>query len=335
MLVGWILPSALNVAVFVFAVAPSLRTVPPVRQLWPSTQSGTGLLLLAASLLLGLVLSALQTWLYRLLEGYLLWPDLLYARACRRRTRAKHTLRDRLTLLRLQRREDEGQLAEGETAQLAALRADPRIRRAASRDHRASAIRRSLLRERLARYPVADGQIGPTRLANAIRRFEEYGYDRYRLDTQTMWHELTATAPEQARRKTELARANVDFFIALIYGHAAVAGTALLTLGSAEADPSVLLITAAVLGCLTPLWYRSAVAATDEWAAAVRALVNTGRKPLAESLGLVLPRDVEREREMWSLVTKMSRLPYHERAAALDAFRADPDQGAPCRCLSL
>src|SRR5437879_6545061 len=74
------------------------------------------------------------------------------------------------------------------------------------------------------------------------------------------------------------------------------------------------------LGCLIPLWCRVALAATDEWAAAVRALVNVGRKPLAESLGLALPSSLEGERAMWALVTELSRLRYHERAAALDAY---------------
>ncbi|MFG2490359.1 hypothetical protein ACGFSD_04685 [Streptomyces caniferus] len=57
------------------------------------------------------------------------------------------------------------------------------------------------MHERLARYPVADDQIAPTRLGNAIRRFEEYGYDRYRLDTQVLWNELTGCVPDQVRRQ--------------------------------------------------------------------------------------------------------------------------------------
>ncbi|WP_314178077.1 hypothetical protein [Streptomyces winkii] len=69
---------------------------------------------------------------------------------------------------------------------------------------------------------------------------------------------------------------------------------------------------------------------TDEWAATVRALVNPGRRPLAGSLGLVLPGDLANERAMRALVTKLSRLPYDERACALDRWRLDPSaQGCP------
>lgn len=330
LLVGWILPTALNLSVFFFAVAPSLRHTGPVERLWPTTQANATLLLLATSVLLGLVLSALQNQLYRILEGYLLWPGVAYQHGCTRRRQDKWNLQDRLKLMRLERREQrqDGTLPAVATADLALLRANPRIARAARRDRRRTAVQRALLRETLARYPIDDGQIAPTRLGNAIRRFEEYGYDRFRLDTQVLWNELTGTAPEQVRRQADLARTNADFFIALLSGHAVVAAAAASALGSARADTPLLLVTAAALCCLIPLWYRSTVVAVDEWAAAVRALVNVGRKPLAESLGLTLPPDLDAERTMWALVTKLSRLPYNERRAALDTYRSGRTPGA-------
>lgn len=56
----------------------------------------------------------------------------------------------------------------------------------------------------------------------------------------------------------------------------------------------------------------------------MRALVNAGRKPLADSLGLVLPKELAEERRMWTLVSRFSRIPFHERASALDRYRAAP-----------
>ncbi|WP_225848691.1 hypothetical protein [Streptomyces sp. HPF1205] len=324
LLVGWLLPTAVNLSVFFFAVAPSLRHTAPVTRVWPGTRGDTALLLLAGSVLLGLVLSALQNPLYRVLEGYLLWPERAYVAGCARLGRGKGLLADRLALLRLERREQErpGELTAQDTVRLARLREDPRLARFAAHDRRRSEVRRALLREKLARFPVDDRQIAPTRLGNAIRRLEEYGYDRFRLDTQVLWNELTGTAPEQVRRQVDLARTNVDFFVALLYGHALVALSAVAALASARPDTGQLVAVAAVLTALTPVWYRCAVAATDEWAAAVRALVNVGRGPLAAALGLVLPADLAAERAMWTLVARLSRAPYHERAAALDPYRA-------------
>ncbi|WP_187370063.1 hypothetical protein [Streptomyces boluensis] len=297
LLVGWVLPSAINLAVFFFAVAPQLRgELGLLERLWPSTPSDTALLLLVGAVLAGLVLNALQTLLYRFLEGYVLWPARAYAYGCRVQRARRQRIRERLD------------------------RPDPRL----------SPIQLGVLHERLERYPHRDDQIGPTRLANAIRRFEEYGHDRYHLDTQVMWNELSAAAPAPTGRQAETARTNVDFFVALLYGHAAVTVTALGALTVGE-DRALLLCAAVVPSALIPLWYRSAVVATDEWAAAVRALVNLGRKPLADALGLELPQDLSAERTMWQLVTRMSRRPYHPAADALLApFRAAPVQsGCP------
>lgn len=54
-----------------------------------------------------------------------------------------------------------------------------------------------------------------------------------------------------------------------------------------------------------------------------------GRKPLAESLGLALPTEPAAERTMWRLVSRPARLPYHERAAAPDPYRAEPQPPTP------
>jgi hypothetical protein len=330
-LVGWLLPTALNVSLFVVAVWPSLRRTGESVRLWSDGVTPLSVGVLSVSVLLGLALCALQTPLYRVLEGYSLWPNALYAYGCARRRRAKQDLQDRLELIRLERLEREDLLAPDDTARLTSLRANSRIARAARKDRRRTAVQRALLRERLARYPVDDAQLAPTKLGNAIRRLEEYGYDRFRLDTQVMWNELTGNAPEQVRRQVDLARTNVDFFVALLYGHCVVALCAAAALATAKPDVPLLLTAIAVLGFLIPVGYRAAVSATDEWSAAVRALVNTGRKPLAESLGLLLPGELAREREMWALVSKMSRLPHHERAAGLDPFREAASHGSPTR----
>lgn len=290
LVVGWVLPTALNLAIFFLAVAPSLRRTAAISRIWPGSASQTALLLLCAAVLFGIVLNALQTPLYRILEGYLLWPRNAYDRGCRHQRARRERIAGLITC------------PEGRTP-----------------------VQRALLNEQMARYPADDDQIAPTRLGNAIRRFEEYGHNRFRLDTQVLWNELSATAPEQARRQAETARTSVDFFVALLYGHGVVALLAFLALASAGAERPLLVVTAIALCALIPLWYRSAVYATDEWAAAVRAMVNLGRKPLADALGLLIPKQLAEERIMWQLVTRMSRRPYRDAAdTALAPYRTAP-----------
>lgn len=325
LLVGWILPTAINLAILAIAIAPSLRQAPMADQLLTASSGARTLLLLTASVLLGLILNALQIPLYRILEGYLLWPARLYARRSRHHRRRRRELADELTRLRHARRTAAGRTLTGEDPSQGAPPPDTSASNALGpRDVVATATQQALLGERLARYPVDEDQITPTRLGNAIRRLEEYGYDRYRLDSQVLWNELTATAPEQARRQVDIARTSVDFFIALLYGHAALVVVALCATSTNSADLPALLGTAGALCALGLVWYRAAVATTDEWAAAVRALVNLGRHPLAQAMGLDLPQGIEEEREMWRMVSRMSRTRFHDRAAALNRFRSSP-----------
>ncbi|MGW7276625.1 hypothetical protein ACWGH5_39795 [Streptomyces sp. NPDC054864] len=327
LLAGWILPTAINLAI---AIGHSLREVPVADNILSSPAGTKTLLLLTASVLLGLILNALQIPLYRILEGYLLWPARLYARRSRHHRDKRRELTDELSRMRLARRA----AAEGSQPDADHAQGLPTPHRTAPdtsdpRNTTATATQQALLGERLARYPVQEDQVTPTRLGNAIRRLEEYGYDRYRLDSQVLWNELTATAPEQARRQVDIARTSVDFFIALLYGHSALVVIALCATSADSADLPTLLGTASVLCILCPVWYRAAVAATDEWAAAVRALVNLGRHPLAQALGLDLPQNLEEEREMWRMVSRMSRTRYHDRAAALNRFRSSSSPGDP------
>ncbi|MEU5541451.1 hypothetical protein AB0G85_03525 [Streptomyces sioyaensis] len=329
LLVGWILPTAINFGILAITVGPSLRQVPVADQIFTASPGAKALLLLIASVLTGLILNALQVPLYRVLEGYLLWPPRLYARRSRHHRKRRSELADELTRTRRARRAAVERVQSADAAQRpltpdgeAPAAPDPR-------DEVLTATQQALLGERLARYPVQDDQVTPTRLGNAIRRLEEYGYDRYRLDSQVLWNELTAMAPEQARRQVDTARTSVDFFIALLYGHTVLVAMALCATSVDSADPPVLLGTAGVLCALCPLWYRAAVAATDEWAAAVRALVNLGRHPLAQAMGLDLPQDIAEEREMWRMVSRMSRSRFHDRAVALNRFRSPPGMGEP------
>ena len=71
LLVGWILPAALDVLLFVLVVYPSVKNTPPFSSL-PADEIS----LVFAAVVVGVVISALKTPLYRILEGYILWPNL-------------------------------------------------------------------------------------------------------------------------------------------------------------------------------------------------------------------------------------------------------------------
>jgi hypothetical protein len=319
---GWILPTALNSVLFGFLVLPALRHVHWLGPLAAASGPEKALALLATAVIGGLVLSALQTPLYRVLEGYRGTPRRLREWRRHRHIERKHRLDKRLQFARLAFREAQGSPREGDADELAKLRADPALRKIPEASRELSPVTISLLAEKCRRYPVADEQVLPTSLGNAIRRFEEYGYDRYRLDSVTMWNALAGTVPRNARKRVDASRAGVDFFICLIYGQLILAVCGVPALIAAPGHPAGPIVAIVVPAVLIPLWYRLAVEATDEWAAAFRGLIDIGRKPLADALGLAMPATLEQERRMWELQSRLSRRPYSASDADLDRFRA-------------
>jgi hypothetical protein len=325
---GWILPTALNALFFGILVLPALRGVPAFHPALTAGDPVLALVLFAVAVIGGLVLSAFQTPLYRMLEGYS-WPRSARQQRGRHHLETKQLLDQRLDLARFVRREKLKTLSDTDAAKLAKLRSDPALSGLPELTQPLSSLEISLLAERLRRYPVDDEQILPTRLGNAIRRFEEYGYDRYRLDIITMWHALNGVVSDQLRKQVDASRASVDFFVCLIYGHVVVALAAIAALITSPHQFAGPVAAIGIAVGLSVLWYWMAVRGTDEWAAAVRGLVDVGRKPLADSLGLDLPGTLGQERRMWELVSRQSRRAHDEQDSELDAFRTRTASAVP------
>jgi hypothetical protein len=230
---------------------------------------------------LGFSLSALITPMYRILEGYLFWPPCLREWAIEKQRSRKQRLKSAI---------------------------------------RVSGWLSNMLDEKIARYPLQDDQFLPTRFGNAIRSFESYGKTRFNLDSLTMEQELTAVVPQHIRSELDRARASVDFFVAVFYLSIAFGA---LSLGVAWLEGWRWNVIAIAAGGFisAPLWHWLAARATDAWGASVRALVNLGRRPLAESLGLTLPNAIEEERRMWGYVTGFVAFADLSRAKKLDDYR--------------
>jgi hypothetical protein len=284
-LFAWVLPSSIFVSGVATLVLPALRdAIAPQATILASFAFVEQSLVLAfLALALGLVMGAASTPLYRLLEGYT-WPARLRAWGTGRQRSRKELI-------------------------------------ASSVEEMEDGPEKALRYEQLQRFP-GDPDIAPTRLGNALRAFETYGVDRYDLDSQSFWTELLTVVPDSLRTELARARANVDFFVATTYLSAAFGVLAVATGlagGSAGAGLALLGIVALAL---SPCCYRLAVTSTTYWASTVRALVHLGRKELAAGLGLRLPRELEKEREMWHLLAAFVFYPYdQEWADQLDEFR--------------
>lgn len=273
LVVGWVLPVFLTAQGFAYVIA-RLGFVDLSDDFEGLTWASQQLALLAVAAVLGLVLAAAQAPLYRVLEGYYLRSTRLFDR----RTDAHRARHARL---------------------VAAYEAASKAKQS---------VRSGLAYERAARYPDEVEQFGPTMLANALRRFERYGRNRYNLDSQLMWHRIRAVAPQSVVEANATARTNVDFFVALLYGGVLLAVGAVV--GLLVSGDVRLWLAAAGAVLLVVGAYRLAVMATDEWASTECAMVDLARFELAEVYGLTIPDDLDDERRMWRILCTFVRRPY-------------------------
>jgi hypothetical protein len=287
---AWIFPCAALVGLVTVFVLPIWLQLglPNFGATW---DSATALLVVAfIAVFLGVLGSTGSTPLYRLIEGYA-WPEPIQLWAIARRRQERDALR---------------RLYE-EVADIGGRRAN-------------------VLYEQLSRYPVDDTQLAPTRLGNAIHVMELYGRDRFGLDSQTWWTELYSVSPAPIRQEVDNARAGVDFFVAALYASVTFGGVAVTTflveVARSQHRPWTLLTLGLLAAASGWLWYRTAIWGCGYWLSAVQAMVNLGRLPLAESLGLRLPDTFERERELWTAATDVVNSPSRTSAtAALDPHR--------------
>jgi hypothetical protein len=299
LIIGWILPTYVSLQLIAALILPGFGYIPMVSSFLHEPAASRQLALLAAAVVAGIVLAAAHAPLYRILEGYLLWPAWLRGMRIK-----KHQAR-RLNLVNQQK----------------ALAGTER------------GVQAGLVYELSARYPVQDRQFSPTALGNAIRRFETYAGDRYQLDSQLLWHDLRSAAPDRAVAAVSTARTNVDFFVCLLYG-----GVLSILLGAAvavsgHAGPRTwTAIGAGVV--IVVVCYQLAIVATDEWDAAVRAMIDHGRAGVAAAFGLQIPSDFASERFMWRAVNTLVRRPYaysetKDVAAIITQFRKPVAEESP------
>jgi hypothetical protein len=290
---GWTIPSAVAVALFAVFDFPAVSNVGPFHPIQQAAVTANGLGVVVVFTLCVVALSALfaysQLPIYRFLEGYSI------PRPLRRR---------------LHRR----QLQRWYRLQLIA-------------DRPISEYRRQLLFEDQFLYPEDRNEVRATRLGNALRAAEMYGYDRFRLDSQTVWYELLATAPDSIRRDVEQTRAAIDLFVSSIAHFTLLAAASIVIAAWAHSWQALILGAISVL-VLRPA-YDAAVRNVPDLRYAVQALVHTGREPLADKLGFRMPGSISDERELWGNFCQFVNYGYgnddvYGLWTSLDRFRRPP-----------
>ena len=224
--------------------------------------------------LLALLLAALNTPLYKLLEGYWgRWQNILGLK--KRQLHQLARLRSRESAL----------WDEVKTSQENGV--------AFTKDQEFFKIRKALA----TRFPNEDAWVLPTSFGNILRAFETYSNTMFGIDAIPSWYRLLALIPESYRKDIDQAKAYVDFWINLWYlSLLSVAGTAFLAWRAGVG--SFLWFIPVFLGLMW-LFFQGAKDAAVEWGEFVKAGVELYKGKLQAQLSFPKSDTKDQVQEVW------------------------------------
>jgi hypothetical protein len=164
----------------------------------------------------------------------------------------------------------------------------------------------------------------PTKFGNVLRAFEVYPRVIYGLEGVQGWSRLLAVIPTDYREAIEQAKAQTDFWVNLWLGSTICLLTyfVLAILYKSLPYPWVPIV-AIVAAIIAAGWAREMARG---WGMLVMSAFDLFRGDLCRKLGFSMPRSVEKEREMWQLVSQV--MVYRQRQAAdrLTQYRVHEDR---------
>ncbi len=278
---------------------PAIRNVSTAFSQWPVGKV-TGLVL--ATLAAALILHPLQFAITQLLEGY--WGTTPLATAAMKLRVVHHRKRQRQLLDKATNSHDAW---HGKSAELLQMDKDPG-QNSQPLDVRIDALMTSkrgdplmldviVEQEAMARYtnnyPDDPTRMMPTRLGNALRRFEDSAGKQYGLRATLIAPHIHLVAPSRHLEYLIDTRQAMDAAIRICtVGLLATA----LTAGLLVRD-GIWLLWALVPYAISYLAYRGAVSSAQSYGSVVASVIDLDRFLLYKELGLFRPRSTDEERE--------------------------------------
>ena len=296
-LIGYLVPAALFLAAFASLFSD-----------WPDLVGALGLggeadgleVLAKAAIsvwLFAIVLSLLNTVLYRVVEGYL--PPITWLGFLKRRALARHDA------------------AKGKIKALAAAwrKAGKTYPKALQDRHDES------LRDFVAHYPSERHLVLPTRFGNAIRAFEDYSRALYGADSIPLWIHLTTVIPKDFMDNVNDARTHVNSLLNIVVLATVFCGLALarfvvsmpwadfmaadlaFMLSGSQAGFLLYAIAAAAAAWLA---YGLAIERSVAWGSLVKAAFDCFLPELAQKLGATTPATAAEREAFWVGVSRQA-----------------------------
>lgn len=242
------------------------------------------IIVLTAAFFGGILLAALSGSIIRLYEGYPLQRFPLFRFLIRRQRRQWHKLNLRLEGLKSEYfKTIEGINPSRATAMI------PEITQLQDQVNNL--------------FPPDPESVLPTRLGNAIRAFEYYANQRYKIDPITIWPRLLAVLPKEFLDEIEDVSNSFNFLVNIVL-MVQISGL-LLLVASAYNTSYWPLLGAFTSFIVSYLLYRAAISRAIAWGFMFNTAFDLYRRDLLKQFGFSPPSNIEEEQKLWTKILQL------------------------------
>jgi hypothetical protein len=280
----------------------------------------SGLLLVLLTIIVGFTLTSLNTFIYKVFEGYvLIWriPSLRISE--QKRARNMREIYNRITkkIERLTRQD---------------------TRRSEQKRDNLSCTRDALLAEYDLSFPPSEDEILPTKFGNILKAAETYPMSRYRIDSVPIWPRLIHAMPNSYYSKVDETSNQLSFLMnctILTFSYSLIAlAASLYCITLSLFASSALPISAWIYFCLfiislsiAVIFLRAAELVVTDYGLLIRSSFDLFRRDLLRKLELAPPLNLNDEQNLWEDVCEFMNIGTIRRKARFE-FEAIPAQTA-------
>jgi len=265
-----------------------------------------GLIILLIAIMMGFTLTSLNTYIYKLFEGYVL-PEYLkpLQRIEVRRSRQIGRKRDLLNR-KIQRIENWKQ--NWLRAEMPAYQ-ENKLKRINDRLVQWTNLRDALAADYDQRYPPVESQIMPTRLGNILRAAEAYSQDRYHIDAVALWPRMVWAMDKEYMLNVDNANDQCSFLLnsSLLSGIFTLmlwAAAIYVWLRPSGSFSSIAYLLTGISSLMIAwFFYTASLLNVTKYGNLIRSSYDLFRFNLLEKLHLKVPADIDEEKLMWRKVT--------------------------------
>ena len=270
-----------------------------------------GLIILLIATMMGFTLTSLNTYVYKLFEGYI-FPQYLKPLQRIELVRARQIKRKR-DLLNRKIQQTERWKQNWLQASMPAYQKN-KMKRIDDRIGRWTNLRDALAADYDQRYPPLESQIMPTRLGNILRAAESYPQDRYHVDAVALWPRMVWAIDKEYMSNVDAANDQCSFLLnscllSAIFTLLSWAVSLYLWLDLIKSSSSVAyLLTGVVTLIMAWFFYTASLLNVNKYGNLIRSSYDLFRFNLLEKLHLKLPVDIDDEKPLWKRVSDFTTI---------------------------